>query len=402
MNRREFLRKSTRAAATLILPGCAASSAKQNVLTSQPQPRASEGTFIDLHCHVGQRAWPCQEQNRFSFEPASTYAPFDAYMSNRLYHGVNCAVGRWYFGVRGEWTDQQADAHVERKLMEHILGARRVDRIVVLALDQHHRTDGTRLGSTRRGARFGTDLYVSNTYVRELCRRHPERLLFGASIHPYRPAATQMLEEVVAAGAVLVKWLPLAQNINAEDPRTAEFLRKAGHLGLPMLIHCGGERALGNMHPEMEDPSPFLRTLRDLRREGTMPTVIVAHVATPSTWPLGSERHHRVMLDALQGEFADAPLYADVAALAYFTRARWLKRLVRMPAIHRKLVYGSDFPIPPSASAFRGELGRRYSEIAAIPNWIDRDVAIKSALGLPEEVFARGGELLKKRLPVMG
>ena len=130
-----------------------------------------------------------------------------------------------------------------------------------------------------------------------------------------------------------------------------------------------------------------------------MPTVSVAHVGTPCTWPLGSGRYYRMMLDALLGEFADAPLYADVAALALFTRARWLKRLARIPSIHRKLVYGSDFPIPPSADAFRWELGRQYREIAAIPNWIDRDAAIKSTLGLGDEVFARGGELLRTRLP---
>ena len=164
---------------------------------------------------------------------------------------------------------------------------------------------------------------------------------------------------------------------------------------MPLLIHYGGERALGNMHPELEDPSPLLRTLRQLRRERTMPTVIVAHVATPISWPLGPGRYYRMMIDAMQGEFADAPLYADTAALAFYTRARWLKRLARMRSVHRKLVHGSDFPIPPSVGSFRIELGRQYGQIAAMPNWIDRDAAIKQALGFGDQVFARGGELLR-------
>jgi hypothetical protein len=128
-----------------------------------------------------------------------------------------------------------------------------------------------------------------------------------------------------------------------------------------------------------------------------MPTVIVAHVATPSLPTPGSGRYFRMMLDALRGEFADAPLYADISALAAFNRAFWLKRLARLAPVHCKLVYGSDFPIFPSASSFRWLLGRKYAEIQAIQNWIDRDAAIKAALGFGEDVFARGGELLAPR-----
>ena len=35
--------------------------------------------------------------------------------------------------------------------MEHLLGAQQVDRVVILAFDQYHRTDGTCLGAPRRG-----------------------------------------------------------------------------------------------------------------------------------------------------------------------------------------------------------------------------------------------------------
>ena len=303
MKRRDFLRDMAGTAAGLVVSGCGAGRDERVVLMDQSQRRACGRTFVDVHCHVGQRARPCQAQNRFSFEPAGVYAPFDAYMSDRIYNGLGGKVSRWYFGVRGGRTDQQNDALIEKKLMEQILDAERIDRTVILAFDQYHRTDGTCLGAPRRGERFGTDLYVSNTYVRELCRQHPERLLFGASIHPYRPEATRMLEEVAEAGAVLVKWVPLAKNIDAEDPRTVEFLRKAGQIGMPLLIHYGGERALGNMHPELENPAPLLRTLRQLRREGTMPTVIVAHVATPISWPVGPGRYYQALVDALQGEF---------------------------------------------------------------------------------------------------
>lgn len=353
--------------------------------------------IVDIHCHIGQRARPCQPRDRFSFEPAETYAPFDAYVSDRLYRGIGGMLIRRFFGIRREWSAEQADAFIEAKLLEQLLGTKRVDRAVVLAFDQYHRQDGACVGRKKLGERLGTDLYVSNTYVHQLCRNHPDKLLFGASIHPYRMSAGEMLEEVAQAGAVLIKWLPPAQNIDAEDSRTVAFLRKAAELAMPMLIHYGGEMTLGNAHPEFMDPSGLLRTLRRLRTEGVMPTVIVAHAATPSAWPFGSGRYFELMVEALQGEFADAPLYVDISALAVFARAHWLKCLLRTPEIHRKLVQGSDFPIPPTAAWFLPRLGRKYRRIAAIKNWIDRDVEIKSALGLSEDVFTRGGRLLRPK-----
>jgi len=277
-----------------------------------------------------------------------------------------------------------------------------VDRVVVLALDQYHTADGEVRGPCRRGVRFGTDLYVSNTYVRQLWLRHPRRLLFGASIHPYRrwgkATATDMLEEVAAAGAVLIKWLPLAQNIDMGHPLTMAFLRRAGEIGMPMLIHCGDEKALGNMHPEYADPTALLWAMRRLREEGKMPTVIVAHAATPALWPVTPGRTFRILVGALLGEFADAPLYADLAGLGLFNKAHWLNRLIKMRAIHHKLVYGSDFPIPPTLLAFSLQLGHLYHEIRAMPSWLDRDISLKSALGIGEDVLTRGSVLLGNRI----
>ena len=98
MNRRSFLRKTAGAAAVLALPGCGAGRGKPVALTDQPRQPTPGSTFVDVHCHVGQRARPCQEQDRFSFEPPGVYAPFDAYMSDRIYNGLGGVVSRWYFG----------------------------------------------------------------------------------------------------------------------------------------------------------------------------------------------------------------------------------------------------------------------------------------------------------------
>ena len=61
-----------------------------------------------------------------------------------------------------------------------------------------------------------------------------------------------------------------------------------------------------------------------------------------------------------------------------------------------KLVQGSDYPVPPMSVLFWrrirfGELGR----IAGERNPFSKDVLIKRELGVPEEVFVRGAELLR-------
>lgn len=354
----------------------------------------------DVHFHVVQRCRPLQPRNRFSFEPAEGYAPYDAYLSPRFLRGVEFPLPKWWLGLPRPAPGCDLDTVLEEFAIQQILGTEQVHRIVVLAFDQYHTLAGEPLGPRQKRREHGTDLYASNTYVRELWRRHPQRILFGASIHPYRECngatATDMLGEAAAAGAVLVKWLPLAQNIDARDPRTVAFLRRAAQLGLPVLIHYGGEKILSNHHPELENVSPLLETLRELRRENAMPTVIVAHAATPM--PFQRSRNFRALADGMLGEFSDAPLYADISALGLPHRAGWLKKIADMKELHPRLVYGSDFPLPCTPSVFLFRLGRRYREVAAARFWLDRDVLLKSALGIPGEVFERGTALLKTRI----
>jgi len=357
---------------------------------------------VDVHCHIGQRHRQCSDEGRFSFEQPGGHAPCDAYFSDVMYHGFFMGLARRYFGISRRASEQDFDANIERILLDHITTARHIDRVVLLAFDQYHTDEGEPVGSRRHLRQHGSDLYVSNTYASQLWRRHPGRILFGASIHPYRrqgrKTAVDMLDEVAEAGAVLVKWLPLSQNIDAEDPRTVDFLRRAAEIGIPILIHCGSEAALGNLHPRFKDPTPWLRSLRRLRAENREPTVIIAHVASPPLWPFTSARTLYTLIEALKGEFADAPLYTDLAGMAMFNKAVWLMKLSKMPEIHHKLVYGSDFPIPPFPIVFRRQLGRQFARIRALPSWLDQDIGIKTALGFPEAVFTRAGDLLAKRI----
>ena len=124
-----------------------------------------------------------------------------------------------------------------------------------------------------------------------------------------------------------------------------------------------------------------------------MPISIIAHVATPVVNPRAA-RSHRLLLAALAGEFADAPLYADISALAAPIKARYLSRLARWPELHAKLLFGSDFPVPPGVWALRGALGSAYRAVAAERSWPQKAARAARALGYNEIVFRRAAELL--------
>jgi mannonate dehydratase len=243
------------------------------------------------------------------------------------------------------------------------------------------------------GAQSGSDIYTSNSLIRALCRTHPRRFLFGASVHPYRPDALAAIDEVFRAGACLIKWLPLHHNIDAADARTRAALRKCAALGLPVLIHMSEEFTLTTQCPQHRSIRPLLATLRHLKREDCMPPVIVAHVATPVT-PWGDRDDYELLIEALMGEFRDAPLYADISALLAVTKARFLRAIALRQDLHHKLLFGSDFPVPVGVWALRRRLGRAYRELRGIRSWPQQAARACQTLGLNEIVFHRAATLL--------
>jgi hypothetical protein len=359
--------------------------------------------IIDVHCHLGLSARGVDRSiPRFSFEPdgASGSPGYDSYLSPRMLSRMAWFVVRRWMGIStslgaGDELDRQIDAVNQR----HWAGATSVDRLVLLAFDEYHDDAGRPVGAAQNRRQPGSDLYASNSLARAMAAARPDRFLFGASIHPYRSHdgrdACAMLEEVAAARPALVKWLPIHQNIRIDDDRSVAFLRTAARLGVPMLIHYGGEMSLARQHMEFQNPEPLLHVLRWLRVEGAMPTVIVAHAATPS-FILQSRRGHDALVDALLDEFADAPLYAEISGLTGLGRTHWLRRLARRTELHHKLVWGSDYPVPVMLRLLGGTIGRaRRKEISAMPSWIEQNIQACRAAGFDEAVFTRAAEILR-------
>jgi len=351
--------------------------------------------IIDVHCHyalVRRPADPALE--RFSFEPAHTAAgeQFDSCVSPRCLRRPSWRLARRALGLAAR-EPAALDSELQRFYERHLLASGPVQRIVLLAFDRYHYDDGRAADWPQRAGVPGSDIYTSNTLIRALCRRHPQRFLFGASVHPYRPQAPALIDEVFAAGACLLKWIPLHQNIDVFDPRTRAVMRRCAELGLALLVHYNGEFTLATNHPGYVSIGPLLEVLRQLRREGNMPTTIVAHVATPPT-PWGRRDDFEALLAALAGEFADAPLYADISALASWGKVGFLRRLAARPELHGKLLLGSDFPVPAGLPRLRRDLGDRYHAIRAQGSWIQQAAQIYRQVGFCEIVLHRAAQVL--------
>lgn len=287
----------------------------------------------------------------------------------------------------------ELDLELEQFYESQLSAAGPVQRYVLLAFDRYHQRDGLATAWPRTRRDRGSDIYTSNSLIRQLCEAQPQRFLFGASVHPYRARAVELIREVRQAGACLLKWLPLHQNIDIADPRTVEALRACAELLLPLLIHYGDEFSLQTQHPEYRAVDGLLATLRSLRKGGCMPTVIVAHVATPvGGW--GDASAHRALIHALETEFADAPLYADISALTSWGKVRFLRNLARRVDLHHKLLFGSDFPIPVALPRLRRELGSDYAGVRANRSWPQRAALTCLRMGFSEIVFRRWERLL--------
>ncbi len=321
-------------------------------------------TIVDIHCHtagIGAGGSGC-----FVSPPLR---------GNWRYH-----IYLLSFGVTEAELASQGDDLVIRRISQSLAASRRVAKAVVLAMDGVMDAAGE-LDEGR------TEIYIPNAFAAREVRRYPN-LLFGASINPYRRDALERLDEAAADGAVLVKWLPSIQNIDPADRRLVPFYRRLAALGLPLLTHTGNEHSFTRTRNELGDPE----RLRLPLFEGV--TVIAAHAA--SNGRNGGERNHDRFLRLAK----DYPnLYADISALTQLNRLGHLERLLRYRELHGRLLYGTDMPLintgitSPWFHSYRLGPHALRSVLAEKNPW-DRDVALKEALGVTEEIFGNSAGLL--------
>lgn len=276
-----------------------------------------ERDIIDVHLHFG--------------------APYDS--ESGCYWSEEFEKGIAFFAMRLITHSLFGKIDIQR-VKKHMLGvikeSKYVGKSVLLALDQVYDESG----HVRRDK---TNLHVPNSYLARLAKEN-DRVLFGASVHPYRSDWEDELNFCLANKAVLCKWLPSAQQINPSNPKCDRFFQKLAESCLPLLCHTGPEGSI----PPFDGASQKLNKPKLLRKAlDAGVAVIAAHCALPLLPPpLGNDSDFQELLALVnEAENRSWKLYADLSAICLGSRNFYIDKVKeQIPA--RRLVFGSDYPIP--------------------------------------------------------
>jgi len=330
--------------------------------------------LIDMHCHVGLIGdkWPQWGG-----------------MSNEYRRELTFKIFLLYARIS---EDQVCDRKLREKAIE-VIATSGLDKVVCLALDPVYSSSGTRNQAV-------SHLWIDNDFILELQKDLPGKILLGASVHPYDKDFEDRVRKYVDKGAVLLKWLPSAQQFDlaSEKARRAmAFLATAGPGGrpLPLLLHIGPEYAVPTSDKRtqsydfltwswLDDIGNFFRSRRKRwhrpnvnkirsNLEAAMAEgadIIFAHCGLPyfSGGLLGGLLEHsefKAIKEFLtltdRGEFKGR-CFADVSAIATPFRKKYFSNIRKLP--QDLLLYGSDFPTP--AFELSADLGEMYEDFRAI------------------------------------
>lgn len=214
-------------------------------------------------------------------------------------------------------------------------------RWLLFAFDNAHGADGAVQPDT-------TTFHVPDRYAREVVAAHDDRFGFVASIHPYAADAIDRLNAAIANGALAVKWLPSAMNIDPRDKRCRPFYDRLAASRLPLIVHFGEEQAVpGAGRNEFGNP-----LLARVPLEAGV-RVVMAHCASLGhAADLDKSSAPRVaafdLFARLMDERAHASLLlGDVSAVLQINRKTDIARkLIERDDWQPRLLHGSDYPLP--------------------------------------------------------
>lgn len=255
-------------------------------------------------------------------------------------------------------------------LLNELRQSRHVKKAVLLGMDGAY--DGS--GNLDQAA---TDLLVGNDYVLRLARRFPDAFLAGVSINPQRRDAIEELHRCADQGAALVKVLPNTQQFDPANTRYRAFYQAMAQRHLPLLSHVGYEFSLIGKDQSVGDPN----RLRVPLDEGV--TVIAAHACSYGL--MLYEKFYPTLLELVE---TYSNFYADVSALTLPNRFKMLLRLRECPEVHRRLLFGTDYPLSVFHLPAWGRIGMgALRDIMRTTNRFDRQFKVCESLGIGFQSF---------------
>ena len=311
---------------------------------------------IDIHMHVGLKGDKWKELGHFS----------ESYQKELVFK-----IFLLYARLK---EHEVTDERLKEKTLEMIEHSG-LDKVVCLALDHVFDLQG-------RPKPELSHMWVSNKYiVDELRKDLSDKVLFGASVHPYDNNFLKRVKKCVDEKAVLLKWIPSAQQIDLAEEKTRKALIALATAGknktpLPLLLHVGPEYAIHSTDVRttsydflswgsMDRLANFFRfkkrwytpktkrikeNLRAALDEGAI--IIFAHCGLPYYFSglLGKMLEHsdfKPVKKYLRNTAANTfrgKCYADVSAICTPFRKPYFKIIKNLPP--HLLFFGSDIPTP--------------------------------------------------------
>ncbi len=331
---------------------------------------------IDIHIHIGgpgDSGSGCRMSPEFIFSPA--------------FAAMLIALKASPFDV----TDEK----IKEIILNTINTAEKIDCAVLLALD----------GVYKNGKYIESEshLVTPNEYIVDIAKTN-KRVLFGASVHPYRNKKERLhkTRRCIDNGAVLFKWIPSSQQLDPEDNRCIPFYEVLARENVPLLCHTGGELAV----PTSDFNANKFNDPRRLKKALDMGVkVIAAHCATPylgAIMPADKGYFDELMEMLKVSEKKKWNLYADISAFCTPTRIIYLKRINReitKGAISpSRFLYGSDFPIPiMDINIFKSPLNLKelLEHIREQGNPLDKNYDVLKEFGIYASIFINAWDVLK-------
>lgn len=171
------------------------------------------GKVIDIHVHIGgtgDSMAGCRMSNEFILSP--------------VFSSMLDLLNTTPLEVR--------DDSIREGILHAVNTSESIDYAVLLALDGVYKNG--------RYIKDESHLVIPNDYVIEIAKAN-KRVLFGASVHPYRRKKDMLNEtgKCIDNGAVLFKWIPSSQHIDPEDDRCVPFYKVLAKEGVPLLCRTG-------------------------------------------------------------------------------------------------------------------------------------------------------------------
>ena len=229
-----------------------------------------------------------------------------------------------------------------------------------------------------------THFYVPNDYLFQVVARYPQWMIPCVSINPDRKDALAELERCADKGARVLKIHPPIQGVDLADRKHTKFFQRCAALKTVVMVHTGHEHSAPIVDSALANP----RKLELALDQGC--TVVACHCGTgrPTiiriccriSWPWRA---------STRTSGATPPCWAA------WERSRDFLRLLADEPVRERLLHGSDFPLPAVPMAFAGTIGTAEAlRLQALPNLIQRDFALKEALGIGRASAERAYRLL--------